>query len=409
LTPPSLLRHLFGLALIHLLVACTTSEDPGADEPVFRPVLSSTAGEVAQFIAAGEGGARVRLAYVDMTLKEGRLCFLDYFGTNAEPTIRTIAAANNPSVPVISPDGDWIAYASGDGTEAGSALSARSSVYLVHMSEEAVPILIAADSACEPRFVQTAEDHLELIYTTLAPNLGWEGFGKTLKVAIDMTGPTPSIGKPVVLADDGSYTGGLSWDGRYLGGGGGHVAMRDLQAPNERPDTLSYQGIQSCNASISSSRLYTHTLMYLNTMGQHPGLNGGKPWGQWEAILIGSREGELHKGFMYPTDPVYPLETEPASLSRVKWHHNEWSNHPYFATATVNAERYFKAASGYVNSAYQERIYLLNLRDSTYLEILRPDRIAYANQGFGGFYWPYLWVEVPADFTETPGWLDPLR
>ena len=198
----------------------------------------------------------------------------------------------------------------------------------------------------------------------------------------------------------------MSWDGRYLCGGGGHVAIRDLQSPGERPDTVSYQGIQSCNASISSSRLVTGSLMYLNTRGQHPDLNGGEAWEEWQAILIGGKDGRLLKGFMHPADPEHSLETEPASLSRAKWHHCEWSNHPYFAAATVNSERYFKSSSGYDNTMYQERIYLLNLKDSSYLEVLRPDSLAYHSHSYGGFYWPYLWVEMPSEFAEAPGWLD---
>lgn len=387
------------------LAGCMSDEDPAPAEPVFRPEFSTTSEGVREFLAAGQGGPQVRLVYVDWTRKEGRLCYLDFAGTG-RPVVRVIAAARDPRVPVISPDGEWIVYASGEGAEAGSALSARSSVHLVRMREDAEPLLVAADSACEPRFVQAVRGKLEIVYTTLAPNLGWEGFGRTLKVAVDVSGPSPAIGEPEVLAADGSYTGGLSWDGRYLCGGGGHVAIRDLQTPGARPDTVSYQGIQSCNASISSSRRYTQSLMYLNTSGQHPDLNGGKAWEEWQAILIGGKDGRLLKGFMHPADPVHSLETEPASLSRAKWHHSEWSNHPYFAAATVNAERYFKAATGYANTMYQERIYLINLRDSAYLEVLRPDRLAYDSHSYGGFYWPFLWVEVPSEFAESPEWLD---
>ena len=238
---------------------------------MFRPVFSATAEDVREFIAAGQGGTQARLAFVDMDAEGRPLCFLDFSGTDNRPSASS-PPRGIPRVPVISPDGDWVVYASGAGAEAGSALSQRSSVYLVRMREDAVPVLIAADSACEPRFVQAAQGRLEILYTTLAPNLGWEGFGKTLKVSVDVSGADAGgAAIPEVVAADGSYTGGLSWDGRYLCGGGGHVAMRDLQSGGGRPDTVSYQGVQSCNASISSSRLYTSTLMYLNTSGQHPG------------------------------------------------------------------------------------------------------------------------------------------
>lgn len=56
--------------------------------------------------------------------------------------------------------------------------------------------------------------------------------------------------------------------------------MIDLKAVGARPDTLSFKGIQSCNASISSSRIRTDAMMYLNTEGSDPAVNGGKPWGE---------------------------------------------------------------------------------------------------------------------------------
>lgn len=390
------------------LSRCVAPEDSDTAAPVFGPAFTATAAEVRDFLAKGQGGAQAKLAFIDRTRQETVLCYLDFAEKSEYPAVHAIPAAAGAKVPVISPDGEWIAYAVGDGAEAGSGLGQRSSVYLVRMREDAKPLRIASDSACEPRFVQAARGRLEIVYTTLAPNFGWEGFGKTLKVAVDVSGAEPVAGAPEVVAGDGSYTGGLSWDGRYLCGGGGHVAMRDLSSGEGRPDTVSYQGIQSCNASISSSRLFTSTLMYLNTSGNHPGLNGGKPWTEWQALLIGGREGGLRKGFMPPASPKHSLETEPPSLANTKWHHSEWSSHPYFATATVNAERYFSNGSGYRNTAFQERIYLINLQDSAYLEILRPDRVAYHADTFAGFYWPYLWVEVPSGFQEDPDWLHPL-
>jgi hypothetical protein len=166
--------------------------------------------------------------------------------------------------------------------------------------------------------------------------------------------------------------------------------------------------IQSCNASISSSRARPGAMMYLNLSGSVPAINGGKAWGEWQTILISDVANKLVKGYTYPADFAHPLETDPVSVSKIKWHHSEWSNHPHFAAATLNVERFFKAKSGFENTALQERIYLIDLKDSAYLEVLRPDAIKYTGKAndVGGFYWPWLWVEVPAGFQETPGWLD---
>lgn len=395
-------------ALALLLVHCTDpEEDSGIQARVFQTAFSSTTAEIREFLAKGQGGAGARLTYVDRTRKDGVLCFLDFTEKSQYPAVHAIPAAKDAKVPVISPDGEWIVYAVGNGAEAGSPVGMRSSVYLVRMKEDAQPLLVAADSACEPRFVQNAAGKLEIIYTTLAPDLAWEGIGKTMKVHVDISGPAPLIGAAQVLYADGSYTGGLSWDGRFLCGGGGHVAMLELGGAKKRPDTLSLGLIQSCNASISSSREFTNTMMYLNTSGVHPSLNGGKPWAEWQAILISNQAGKLVKGFMHPKTFGFPLETEPPSLSVSKWHHSEWSNHPYFAAATLNADRYFKTGDVYSNTGFQERVYLINLRDSAYLEVLRPDGLKYTGERSGGFYWPWLWVEVPEGFQESGDWLKP--
>lgn len=383
--------------------------EPAPAKRTFTPVFSANAARVRDFLAAGGGGTRAKLVYIDKTRKPGDLCFIDFSETADPPVIHVIAAAVAPEVPVISPDGQWAVYASGTGTEAGSPPGTHSSVYLVKLEEGAKPALIAADSACEPRFVQNPAGKLTVLYTTQAPDLGWEGHGRTMQVEVDVSGAAPVPGTPAPLWDKGSFTGGLSWDGRYLCGGGAHVAMLDLQGEKSAPDTLSFKMIQSCNASISSSRVRTNTMMYLNTEGADPSINGGKKWGEWQTILIGDSGRHLLKAFTYPAAFEHPVETTPASVSNVKWHHCEWSNHPHFATATLNVERYFKSASGYDNTALQERIYLLNLKDSSYLEVLRPDTVKSSGGAYdvSGFYWPWLWVEVPAGFAEDAAWLDP--
>jgi hypothetical protein len=183
-----------------------------------------------------------------------------------------------------------------------------------------------------------------------------------------------------------------------------------LKTPEAQPETLSHNLVQSCNASASSSRIFTDALMYLNfPEDMDPLIDGGKTWGDWQAILIGGGSPrKLLKGFIAPRGFEHDPETSPPSLTGVKWHHNEWSNHPYFAAATLNADRYFpdgKRGKGFVNTNFQERIYFINLKDSTYLEAMRPEKIAFAGRSFGGFFWPSLWVEIPAGFQEEAGWL----
>jgi hypothetical protein len=411
----------FGLSLI--LFSAMQCNQPVKPPPppktdttnqAFTPVLSATNPQVQDFIASGNGGQHAKLVYIDKTTSEDKLCYIDFSDGSSTPKIHSIAAAVKPKVPVISPDGNWVAYASGIGGEAGSSLADRSSIYLCRIEENAKPVLVAADSAGEPRFKQNVTGKLIIIYPTLTPNWAWEGFGRTMQIDIDVSSPIPIAGTPQALFSQGSYTGGLSWDNRYLCGGGGDIAMLDFQSGVPRPDTLSYNGAQSCNASISSSRNFTNTMMFLTMGSSHPKINGGKKWSTWQVILIINGNRELCKGFVCPATFTFPIETNPASIddinSSLRWHHCEWSNHPYFATATLNVDRYFKVGADYQNTNYQERIYLINLRDSTFLEVARPDTVIYkANQNStSGFHWPWLWVEIPAAFQESADWLKPL-
>jgi hypothetical protein len=407
----SICARLGTIASVSLMVIhCNNpSESPGTIPNVFTPTFSATSAEVRDFLGKGGGGTHAKLVFIDRTSTIEQLCYIDFAEGTTEPIVHIIAEAKAAEVPVISPDGNWVVYASGSGTEAGSPVSARSSVYLTKLAPDAHPILVAADSACEPRFVQNNSGKLTVVFSTLAPNFGWEGFGKTVEIDIDLSSSEPIPSTKRILNPNGSYTAGLSWDERYLSGGGGHVAILDLDSGKGHPDTASYDLVQSCNASASSSRIFTNTLMYLNTNGTNAKIDSGKPWGEWQTIIIGNSKKQLIKGYTFPATYKFPIETEPKSYTGTKWHHCEWSNHPHFATATLNVERYFKTQTGYANTGYQERIYVVNLRDSTYLEVLRPDKVRFTGKSFdaSGFYWPWLWVEVPIDFKESPIWLKP--
>ncbi len=372
-----------------------------------NPIMSSSTSEIHNFLNNGQGSANAKLVFSNLSYKENtvQLCYINFALEIDTPVVYTLDSAQDAKVPVISPDGKWVVFARGNGVEAGSPVAKRSSIYLCKLEQDAIPIPLVSDSACEPRFLQQA-DQLTVIYATLAPNFAWEGIGKTMKITIDTTVEPPAIGTPEVLFEHGGYTGGLSWDGKYLCTGGGNVVMIDLTSGATKPDTVS-PFAQSCNASISSSHYYTNTMIYLTTIASHPLVNGGKPWGKWQVILINNSDGELMNGYSYPTTYTFPIETNPESFSKARWHHSEWSNHPYFAAATLNADRYFEIGGEYVNTRYQERLYLLNLKDSSYIEVLHPEAISYNDipDDESGFHWPWLWVEITDNFKEDSTWL----
>ena len=400
--------------LLFCMVLCNKPTGPAdeIDDPQgFNPVLSSSTQEIRDFLLRGNGSTNAKLVFVKKIRAKNTnfytLLYIDFSENNDTPVVHTIAAAQGAQVPVISPDGEWAVFAKGSGiTEAGAPPVSKSSAYLCKIEENASPVLLVADSAFEPRFIQNS-DTLTVISPTKASNFAWCGIGKTMQLKINLSGSAPVFGKPEVLFSTAGFTGGLSFNGQYLCGGGGNVGMVDMTSGNSAGDTVT-DFAQACNASISSSQYFTNTVLYLTTAGSHPNINGGKMWDSWQAILINDITKNVLKGFLCPDSASvkFPIETDPPSFKNTRWHHCEWSNHPYFAVATLNVNHTF---SGPITTEYQERIYLINLKDSTYLEVLHADTIK--NSGIegdnSGYHWPWLWVEIPPSFQEDPVWLSP--
>ncbi|MBN1982712.1 MAG: hypothetical protein JW795_14355 [Chitinivibrionales bacterium] len=396
-----------------LFLSCTKPTDPPVDDPMFDPVIECSSKEVKDFVSNNGGGPGTKLVFVKKIDQSTKLCYIDFSEQNDTPKVHILSAAKNPAVPMISPDGNWVTYASGAAPEVGKDASNRSSVYIMKLTDDAQPVLVAKDSALEPRFVQNMKggSKLYIVYPTLPPNEAWKnGIGKTMKVEIDISSTTPVVGEKSILYDKASFVGGISWDENYLCSGGGRAGMINLQTK----DTATIDIFeQACNASISSSRVATNTMMYLVTTGHHPKVDNDKAFAKWEIIFISNFKKEICKWYKYPDSSSlkHPVETNPLSFTTARWHHPEWSNHPYFAAATYNVDRYFSVSGGFVNTGYQERIFIINLKgNNQYVEVLRLKNIKYngIDGDDSGYFWPYLWVEVPTNFTEESGWLNPL-
>ena len=380
----------------------------------FPAIVSSSTGDIAGFLGESSSSVHAKLVFINsVTGGNGQLCYIDFSEDVETPVIHKIAAVPEAKVPVISPDGNWVVYATGEGGEAGRKVEARSSVYICRIAEDAEPVLLHADSAAEPRFMQNVPEGVDtVIFSTLSPNFAWEGAGATMKTGVTYEGTTVTKHTPEVLWDKGSFTGGLSWDKQYLCGGGGTAAMLDRKGDG-RPDTVTALG-QACNVSVTSSRTNTDRIMYLTAGAKKdsfPEIKNGEAWKQWQLIFIGNYDKKILRYYQFPEE----LEnvTDPGSFKSPAqsycWHHPEWSNHPHYAVATLNIARFFNIGTEdnpeYENTTYQERIFIINLVDSAYIEVLRaaPEVIVYDPDNYNsgaGFYWPWLWVEVPDDFNE---------
>lgn len=372
------------------------------------------------------GTSRAKLVYTNRRNGFSGENAIEYVNFAEEPpTARRLENVDAGFLPIISPDGRRVVYTDTYHGEAGGDPSSTSSIYICELSEDAEPVRLVEDYGHEPRFVYNTEalgpeydkDNLMVVYPTKSPDGAWNGIGRTMIVEIDTTGGIAKVDTSLVLFEGGSFTGGLSYDGSYLCGGGGHVAIFDRRdgsidtvgpARARNGDRLSGQ---ACNASICPFPIRTDHVMFLDFGSgseAYPEINGGRSWFQWQIIFIAGENGELLAHYRAPTDnPAFPFEIEDSSKSDVRyyqpewtrWHHPEWSTHPDFAVATVNVRRLwgFGCNGGLVcSSEKQERIYVINLRTGEYLDVLGPalSELHYdQEQAFDGLYWPHLWVD----------------
>jgi hypothetical protein len=394
-------------ALVSIVLCATFSA--AAEFPLLN---SASTQEIRDFLIKGSGTSNARMVFVNSTNgKYGQLCYLDFSEEADTPAIHKITAVTNAKVPVISPDGQWVVYDTGDGGEAGSNKSLRSSVFICKIAENATPVLVKADSASEPRFMQNVPAGKDtIIYSTLLPDFGWQDSGKTMKVGVDIVNNIPVIGTSKELWGKGGYSGGQSWNKQYLCGGGGSVAMLDVQG-NGKADTITTYH-QACNVSISSSRLFNDRAMYLTTGDHDSRIGPDTTWKQWQIIFISDYAKEVVRYYRCPTMFKFDPQTPDTSdrLISFFWHHPEWSNHPYFAAATVNIDRAYYVTPTWEHTQYQERLNIINLRDSLYLEVLRPQSQVYVYNpsqynAVSGILWPWLWVQTPDDLQEDSLWL----
>jgi hypothetical protein len=399
-------------------------------------------------------GGNAKLVYMNGTITDGgEIHFIDFSEGTGQPLVHKIAAITGGTVPVISPDGQWVVYGTGQGAE-GHLSASDASVYICKLEENAAPVLVAAKGH-EPRFKQNAEKPT-VIYGTVGGQLAWElpDPGKTMQVEIDVSGGTPVVGQPSVLWEYASMMGGLSYDGRYLCSAGMRGAMVDLTGGKTKPDTVcsrmplrpkngEYPGgvqatdvlspaaaeanksaLQTCNPSISSSRSgYLNAMMYLTTGSGgnvNDVINGGMAWAQWQMVFISDFEGRLLWDMRVPLDdPVVPYaqgmstdfinEDIAFDASSTCWHHPEWSNHPYFAATAIILRRGwgFDVSDNFLDTKLQERIYLLDLKNKRYKGLLRAadEEIRYKPIPAADLNYPWLWVEVSPGFSEEDGFL----
>jgi hypothetical protein len=166
--------------------------------------------------------------------------------------------------------------------------------------------------------------------------------------------------------------------------------------------------IQTCNPSISSSRVFFDAMMYLDigtesivSSSPYRPKNLGS-WGFHTRIFISRSTNDIARYYDVPVNPPVVAVVQKAGDVTVKsWDSPRWSNHPYFASATLFLERAWDDGTTDRNEA----IYLIDLRNSSYVKLLSLADTSGSNSL--SMDYPWLWVETPSDLasSEDENWL----
>ncbi|MBD3419803.1 MAG: hypothetical protein GF398_06785 [Chitinivibrionales bacterium] len=368
---------------------------------------------------------------------EGSLYYVDYSESN-NPSVHEIIAESEAAIPVISPDGNWITYATG--TSADANTNSPSTAWLVEMKESATPIQVSDDDkGFVPRFVQDQINTPTVLYSTCGTNPGseiWNGCGKMYKRAYS----GGSFGNPVPVYEGGSYHGGLSYDNRYMcaaendlngfildleNASSGPSKVHTIEVTKNADGSDTVWSMQTCNPSISASEIFTDAILYLDMGGSsiassckctHAQLGSGQ-WNFHGRMFISRSDGKVYK-FIDPIHSDYDIVAsidikdgkEPgASITELQWEHCEWTNHPYFAASAMKVKRrwYDPSKSGpikWIDRNLGEEIYLVNLKEDKKLKIMEvDDKSSQSLDHHFQFVW--IWVEKPQNFDEDENWL----
>ncbi|HEX2955662.1 MAG TPA: hypothetical protein VHO70_02450 [Chitinispirillaceae bacterium] len=375
--------------------------------------------ELTRFLEKAEAGPDAKLVFCD----QGKMYYVD-FGQE-QLLIQELQNASGGVLPVISPDGQYYTFAKG--VAGDDETTDKSTAFICRLSPSENPV-IAADTAYVPRFVQNSPVP-QILYSTCASHPdpeknAFDGCGAVVK----KTFVNGQMETADTIWSKGSYFGGLSYDERFLGTawiGNGYSFMIDIAASNSQPvlTSLLLQGenneidtIHSCNPSISSSRLYTDAMMFVDfgnmSMAELVNPFPFLPpiWDFHEMLLITNSKGKLIKCIEQKYIPELTRddvvwENANGQSFESNWDCPEWSNHPYLAVASVNVQRCWKKTvkDQYDFGEHLEQIYLINLKDTTVLPLIVSADTS--KNSATNLKWPWFWTSIPQNFSEQPGWL----
>jgi len=345
----------FRVALGAFLPDSSTAWQPGGD----------TAGGVrlvamkSQLLAVG-ATTEAKLVFTRLSAGREQLCVVDFSAT--DPAIALLADSLPVICPTISPDGRFVAYGSKrEGFADGSRMTIRP------LDSAAGPVVRTPDGedAFLPRWwTDTGGTATWIVYTdgaSINSTPAWAG-ERTLRRTFDGA----ALGPAEALSAPGSFHGGLSADGRFVATGFTRALVFDLYVSDLMryfvpPGNGLADTVQVCNVSASPSVSVTDEVLLLDFGSPSASSVVGRPYGLHEVLFRCNSS-------MAPGDHVRRWYERPAGSE--SWSDVEWSDHPDFA-----------AGIGY--AADTQSVYLIDLADSAYVELVRGP----------GLRDPYLWFD----------------
>jgi len=141
----------------------------------------------------------------------------------------------------------------------------------------------------------------------------------------------------------------------------------------------------------------------------HPTLGN---WGTHDYLFISRYDGKILKTIAVP--PEVPVVTDivgKGEITHTEWEHPEWSNHPYFAAASILVRRTWHKDNRpgqtmkWQHRSRNERIFGINLKEKSFTELIASNDSSFA--AVVNFLHPWLWVEKETNFAEDVCWLVP--
>ncbi len=270
------------------------------------------------------GHNHVKLVFVNATSSTRTLCYIDF--SESPVTVHEYLDDSTVFTPVISPDGQWVAYANADEGD-----SRTGTVKVRKLAVGSVAKTIPGASAVIPRWwVNPGTTDTFLVYATNARDNTDPAWSADQTYRVRISGGVAS-GVPSLVAS-GGYHDGFSNDGKYLITGYRRLHIRNIAGARDRilftgPANGKANGdtSQVCNVSIHPNFATLPQMLLLDFGYTGTSSVVGRPYGLHEILFRLDTSGNVAGWYGAPQ-------------GFVAWQDVEWSNHPDYAVAVGEDE-----------------------------------------------------------------------